>query len=67
MEKALKRWLQLLLLVSILSANNNNNILVLRTLADGVTPEEAKHLRDEVTQLSKHSIVLTLPFNYHEI
>jgi mannosidase alpha-like ER degradation enhancer 2 len=51
MEKTWKqRCLPLLLLLSILSADtNHNNIIFLRqTAADGVTPEEATLLRDEV-------------------
>ena len=51
MDKTWKqRCLPMLLLLTILSADtNHNNIIFLRqTAADGVTPEEATHLRDEV-------------------
>ncbi|CAK7327170.1 unnamed protein product [Dovyalis caffra] len=55
MEKTLKRCLQLLLLVSILSAGDNNTIFLHRTLADGVTLEQARHLRDEVREMFYHA------------
>ncbi|KAJ6725934.1 ER DEGRADATION-ENHANCING ALPHA-MANNOSIDASE-LIKE PROTEIN 2, partial [Salix purpurea] len=47
----------LLLLLAILSADtNHNNIIFLRqTAADGVTPEEATHLRDEVREMFYHA------------
>ncbi|XP_034924994.1 alpha-mannosidase I MNS4 [Populus alba] len=58
MEKTWKqRCLPLLLLLSILSADtNHNNIIFLRqTAADGVTPEEATLLRDEVREMFYHA------------
>ncbi|KDP40271.1 hypothetical protein JCGZ_02269 [Jatropha curcas] len=54
MEKALKRWVELVLLVSLLSANGNL-IFIQRTLADGVTAEEAILLRDEVREMFYHA------------
>lgn len=52
MEKSLKRWVEFLLLVLILSTKD---IFFLRTLADGVTLEEAKLLRDEVREMFYHA------------
>uniref|UniRef100_A0A2P2KRG4 alpha-1,2-Mannosidase n=1 Tax=Rhizophora mucronata TaxID=61149 RepID=A0A2P2KRG4_RHIMU len=50
------RWVQLLLLVLVISAGNNKNaILVRKVLADSVTLEEAKLLRDEVREMFYHA------------
>ncbi|KAJ8764569.1 hypothetical protein K2173_006441 [Erythroxylum novogranatense] len=56
MESQLNGFVKLFLLVSLLSANNNNNkVLVPGVFGDGVTYEEAKLLRDEVRDMFYHA------------
>ncbi|XP_021692017.1 alpha-mannosidase I MNS4 isoform X2 [Hevea brasiliensis] len=54
MERPLKRWIEFLVLLLILSANHNL-LFIPRALADGVTSLEAKLLRDEVREMFYHA------------